>query len=203
MQFIFLFICYLLGSIPTGVWYSKMKHQIDVRELGSGNSGATNIGRNFGFKAAVFVSVIDVLKGLVAMLLAHYFYPHTDWVIMGAGIAAILGHAYPIFANFRGGKVVATSFAVLAGYNFFIGLSFVLVLFILIYLTSTISLAALTSFSLAALYVLFTQPLIFGLGFVAIAAFMIYRHRTNVVRLMKGDESRINFGLRKPKNNSK
>lgn len=203
MQFIFLFICYLLGSIPTGVWYSKMKHQIDVRELGSGNSGATNIGRNFGFKAAVFVSVIDVLKGLVAMLLAHYFYPHTDWVIMGAGIAAILGHAYPIFANFRGGKVVATSFAVLAGYNFFIGLSFVLVLFILIYLTSTISLAALTSFSLAALYVLFTQPLIFGLGFVAIAAFMIYRHRTNVIRLMKGDESRINFGLRKPKNNSK
>lgn len=203
MQFIFLCICYLLGSIPTGVWYSKMKHQIDVRELGSGNSGATNIGRNFGFKAAVFVSVIDVLKGLVAMLLAHYFYPHTDWVIMGAGIAAILGHAYPIFANFRGGKVVATSFAVLAGYNFFIGLSFVLVLFILIYLTSTISLAALTSFSLAALYVLFTQPLIFGLGFVAIAAFMIYRHRTNVVRLMKGDESRINFGLRKPTNNSK
>lgn len=203
MQFIFLFICYLLGSIPTGVWYSKMKHQIDVRELGSGNSGATNIGRNFGFKAAVFVSVIDVLKGLVAMLLAHYFYPHTNWVIMGAGIAAILGHAYPIFANFRGGKVVATSFAVLAGYNFFIGLSFVLVLFILIYLTSTISLAALSSFSLAALYVLFTQPLIFGLGFVAIAAFMIYRHRTNVVRLMKGEESRINFGLRKPKNNSK
>ena len=203
MQFIFLFICYLLGSIPTGVWYSKMKHQIDVRELGSGNSGATNIGRNFGFKAAVFVSVIDVLKGLVAMLLAHYFYPHTNWVIMGAGIAAILGHAYPIFANFRGGKVVATSFAVLAGYNFFIGLSFVLVLFILIYLTSTISLAALTSFSLATLYVLFTQPLIFGLGFVAIAAFMIYRHRSNVVRLMKGDESRINFGLRKPKNNSK
>ncbi|MGY3814294.1 glycerol-3-phosphate 1-O-acyltransferase PlsY [Globicatella sulfidifaciens] len=203
MQFIFLFICYLLGSIPTGVWYSKMKHQIDVRELGSGNSGATNIGRNFGFKAAVFVSVIDVLKGLVAMLLAHYFYPHTDWVIMGAGIAAILGHAYPIFANFRGGKVVATSFAVLAGYNFFIGLSFVLVLFILIYLTSTISLAAITSYSLAALYVLFTQPLIFGLGFVAIAAFMIYRHRTNVVRLMKGEESRINFGLRKPTNNSK
>lgn len=203
MQFIFLFICYLLGSIPTGVWYSKMKHQIDVRELGSGNSGATNIGRNFGFKAAVFVSVIDVLKGLVAMLLAHYFYPHTNWVIMGAGIAAILGHAYPIFANFRGGKVVATSFAVLAGYNFFIGLSFVLVLFILIYLTSTISLAALTSFSLATLYVLFTQPLIFGLGFVAIAAFMIYRHRTNVVRLMKGEESRINFGLRKPTNNSK
>ncbi|NLJ18195.1 glycerol-3-phosphate 1-O-acyltransferase PlsY [Globicatella sulfidifaciens] len=203
MQFIFLFICYLLGSIPTGVWYSKMKHQIDVRELGSGNSGATNIGRNFGFKAAVFVSVIDVLKGLVAMLLAHYFYPHTNWVIMGAGIAAILGHAYPIFANFRGGKVVATSFAVLAGYNFFIGLSFVLVLFILIYLTSTISLAALTSFSLATLYVLFTQPLIFGLGFVAIAAFMIYRHRTNVVRLMRGEESRINFGLRKPTNNSK
>ena len=200
MQFIFLFICYLLGSIPTGVWYSKIKHQIDVRELGSGNSGATNIGRNFGFKAAIFVSVIDVLKGLVAMILAHYFYPNTDWVIMGAGIAAILGHAYPIFANFRGGKVVATSFAVLAGYNFFIGLSFVLLLFLLIYLTSTISLAALTSFSLAALYVLFTQPLIFGLGFIAIAAFMIYRHRTNVVRLLKGEESRINFGLRKPTN---
>lgn len=202
MQFIFLFICYLLGSIPTGVWYSKIKHQIDVRELGSGNSGATNIGRNFGFKAAIFVSVIDVLKGLVAMILAHYFYPNTDWVIMGAGIAAILGHAYPIFANFRGGKVVATSFAVLAGYNFFIGLSFVLLLFLLIYLTSTISLAALTSFSLAALYVLITQPLIFGLGFIAIAAFMIYRHRTNVVRLMKGEESRINFGLRKPTNNN-
>lgn len=198
MQFIFLFICYLLGSIPTGVWYSKMKHQIDVRELGSGNSGATNIGRNFGFKAAVFVTVIDVLKGLIAMLLARHFYPNVDWVIMGAGLAAILGHAYPIFAGFRGGKVVATSFAVLAGYNFPIGLAFVALLFLLIYLTSTISLAALTSFSLAALFIIITQPLMFGLGFMAIAAFMIYRHRANVVRLIKGEESRINFGLRKP-----
>lgn len=199
MKLLMIIISYLMGSIPTGVWYSKLIHKVDVRDLGSGNSGATNIGRNFGRKAAIFVTVVDVLKGFIAVLIAKALFPTIDWVIMASAIAAILGHAYPIFAKFRGGKVVATSFAVLAGFQFWIGLFFVSILFLMIYITSTISLSALTTFWLAALYILFNYPTIYGLGFLSIALFMTYRHRANVTRLLKGQESRIKFGLRKPK----
>lgn len=198
MQYLYLVIAYLLGSIPTGVWYSNLKHKVDVRQLGSGNSGATNIGRNFGFKAAVAVTTVDVLKGLIAIAFAKHLFPGQELLIMGAGIAAVLGHAYPIFAHFKGGKVVATSFGVLAGFSLPIGLCATALLFILIYLSSMISFSAMTSYSMGALYVFFSQSPIYGSGFCIIALFMIYRHRENLVRLFKGEERKISWGLNNP-----
>lgn len=199
MNYLFLLVAYLLGSIPTGVWYSHWKHKVDVRDLGSGNSGATNVGRNFGIKAAIGVTLVDILKGALAVVLASLLFPGQDFIIMGAALAAVIGHAYPVLAHFKGGKVVATSFGVLAGYNVGIAFVFALLLFLFIYLTSIISLSAMASYTSAALYVLLSQPLVYGLGFALIALFMIYRHRQNVDRLIKGTESRISWGLRNPK----
>lgn len=203
-QIIWILIAYIAGSTPTGVVYSKIFHKIDVRNLGSGNSGATNIGRNFGFRAAVIVSVIDILKGWIPILIVRHMYPQEALIIMLVGIATVVGHAYPVFAEFRGGKIVATSFGVLVGFNFGIGLVTALILFALIYITSTISLSAMTSYSLGSLYILFTyDERIYGLGFVFITLFMMYRHRSNILRLLNKSESRINWGLRNPKKDSK
>ncbi|MBF6625567.1 glycerol-3-phosphate 1-O-acyltransferase PlsY [Tuanshanicoccus lijuaniae] len=199
MHFLYLILAYLVGSIPTGVWYSRFKHHIDVRELGSGNSGATNVGRNFGFKAALFVTLVDIFKGMLVVMLAKHLFPNEPYLIMGTAIAAVLGHAYPIYANFKGGKVVATSFGVAAGFSLPIAFFGALFLFLLIYLTSTISLSAMSSFTATALYIYFTQDDIYGYGFLLIAVFLMYRHRPNVHRLLQGTESRISFGLRNPK----
>ncbi|UUX34433.1 glycerol-3-phosphate 1-O-acyltransferase PlsY [Fundicoccus culcitae] len=198
-QLLWIAIGYLSGSIPTGVLYSKIFHKVDVRQLGSGNSGATNIGRNFGFKAAVIVSVIDILKGWIPILMVRQIFPNEHLLIMLVGIASVLGHAYPIFAGFKGGKIVSTSFGVLVGFNFWIGLMTALVLFAFIYLTSTISLSALSSYTLGALYILVTNDqIVYGIGFLLITLFMYYRHRANIQRILNGTESRISWGLHNP-----
>lgn len=200
MPILFIFLAYLAGSIPSGVWYSKYVHKIDVRELGSGNSGGTNIGRNFGAVAAIVVIAVDVLKGWLPILLAKNFFPTLDWAIMLTGIASIIGHAYPLWANFRGGKVVATSVGVLLGFWFNIALVQVALLALLVFLTSMVSLSAILSYSIIALYILFSTPSnIYGIGFIFIALFMMYRHRANIQRILKGEERRINFGLYKIK----
>lgn len=196
MPILFIFLAYLAGSIPSGVWYSKYVHKIDVREFGSGNSGGTNIGRNFGAVAAIVVIAVDVLKGWLPILLAKHLFPTLDWAVMLTGIASIIGHAYPLWANFRGGKVVATSIGVLLGFWFNIALVQVALLALLVFLTSMVSLSAILSYSIIAIYILFAAPSnIYGIGFIFIALFMMYRHRANIQRILKGEERRINFGL--------
>jgi len=194
-------LAYLAGSIPSGVWYSKLVHKIDVRELGSGNSGGTNVGRNFGGIAAILVIAVDVLKGWIPILVAKHLFPTIDWAIMLTGIASVLGHAYPLWASFRGGKVVATSIGVMLGFWFPVALIQVALLAALVFVTSMVSLSAMLSYTLIALYLFFALPSkIYGVGFLLIAIFMMYRHRSNIERLLKGEERRLNFGLNKPKN---
>lgn len=194
-------LAYLAGSIPTGVWYSKLVHKIDVRELGSGNSGGTNVGRNFGGIAAILVIAVDVLKGWIPILIAKHLFPTIDWAIMLTGIASVLGHAYPLWASFRGGKVVATSIGVMLGFWFPVALIQVALLAGLVFVTSMVSLSAMLSYTIIAIYLFFALPSkIYGVGFLLIALFMMYRHRSNIERLLKGEERRLNFGLNKPKN---
>lgn len=197
---VWVIVSYAVGSFPTGVLYSRLLHDIDVRSLGSGNSGATNVGRNFGFKAAVLVTAVDVLKGFIPVLLSKLWFPDMPLGIMATCLACVIGHAYPMWASFRGGKIVATSIGVLLAFNFLIGLCMVVLLGLLITLTSTVSLSAMTSYSITAIYIALTNPEpAYKVGFILMALFLIYRHRTNVQRLLKAEESRINFGLRKPK----
>ena len=167
-----------------------------MRQTGSGNSGATNIGRTYGFQSAVLVAMIDVLKGWIPVLLAKWLFTDNAWVISAVALAALIGHAYPIWANFKGGKIVATSIGVLLGFHFWIALVMVISFFTLLYLTSTVSFSAMVSYSLTACYLFLTQPnKIYGVTFILIALFMIYRHRQNIERLLRHEEKTISFGL--------
>ncbi|MCR8968841.1 glycerol-3-phosphate 1-O-acyltransferase PlsY [Facklamia sp. 7083-14-GEN3] len=196
LSILMIVIGYLAGSVPSGVWYSKYIHKIDVRTLGSGNSGGTNVGRNFGPIAAVIVIIVDVLKGYLPVLMAQQFLESdNDVAIMLTAIAAVLGHAYPIFSQFRGGKIVATSVGVLLAHNFYIALTMVALLLTILLITSTVSIAAITSFLLVVIWIILREPLIYSWGFAFIAIFMIYRHRENIQRLLKGEERRVTFGL--------
>lgn len=197
---LYVYISYLIGSFPTGVLYSRMQHNIDVRTLGSGGSGGTNIGRNFGFRAAVIVTVVDILKGFIPVLLAKLWFPNMPIVIMATALACVIGHAYPIWASFKGGKIVATSIGVMLAFNFWIAIVMLISLGLLILFTSTVSLSAMISMSLASLYIAFAYPeLEYKIGFILMALFLLYRHRANIQRLMNGTENRINFGFNKPK----
>lgn len=196
LAIIYIFLSYIAGSFPTGILYSKYIHHVDVRTLGSGNSGATNVGRNFGFKAAVVVSVIDALKGFIPVLLAKHLFADQHLVIMLVGIACVIGHSYPIFAGFRGGKIMATSVGIIFAYQFGLGLLTVALFGLILFLSSTVSLASITSYSLMALFVALTNPhWEYKIGFILMALFLIYRHRENVQRLLKKNENRINWGL--------
>ena len=199
MAFIYILIGYLSGSIPTGVWYSKAQHNIDVRQLGSHNSGTTNVGRNFGAKAAITVAAVDVLKGWIPVLIARLLLSPNNPIVVAVAIATVIGHAYPLFAEFRGGKAVATSIGALVGFHFFYGLTSAILLLICLFLTSTVSLSAMLSYTLTCLIMLLvSNNKMAGIGFLLIALFMIYRHRDNIKRLINKTERRINFGLNPP-----
>ncbi|HER6475090.1 TPA: glycerol-3-phosphate 1-O-acyltransferase PlsY [Streptococcus pyogenes] len=200
---IFILIAYLLGSIPTGLWIGQRFYHINLREHGSGNTGTTNTFRILGIKAGLTTLAIDILKGTVATILPVLFGLTTVSPIV-IGFFAVLGHTFPIFAKFKGGKAVATSAGVLLGfaplYLFFLASIFVLVL----YLFSMISLASVVSAIVGVLSVL-TFPAIhfllpnydYFLTFIVIllAFIIIIRHKDNISRIKHHTENLIPWGL--------
>lgn len=204
LTIILLAICgYLLGSIPSGVWIGKLFFKKDIRQFGSGNSGTTNTFRVLGKKAGVTVLVMDILKGTIATLLPQLF--HVPINPLWFGLAAILGHTFPIFAGFKGGKAVATSAGMLLGYQplFFVYSASIFV--ITLFITSMVSLASMISATLITLSTVllpfFRQPIFpkFDLFLTSIALvvtlFIFYRHKDNIKRIKEGTENRVPFGL--------
>ena len=201
-----LLIAYLLGSIPTSVWIGKMFYKKDVRDEGSGNAGATNTIRVLGVKAGIPVIIVDILKGYLAVWLMQYFIPEnwtgetSIYLEIIAGLCAVFGHAWPIFAGFRGGKGVATLFgAGLALYGWAVVVP-LLVFVVTIALTRIVSLGSLLaglSFPFVVFYIFqIAHPGLVGLAIFA-ALFIIWTHRKNVGRLVRGEENR--FAFRKEK----
>ena len=134
---------YLLGSIPSAVWYSKIFHGIDIRQHGSGNAGATNSLRIFGKKAGIIVLIFDLLKGFLAVYLTQYILKSDNELIpLLMGILAVLGHIYPIFAQFRGGKGVATAIGVVVAVLPMAALGCIAVFLLTVYLTKYVSLGS-------------------------------------------------------------
>ncbi len=125
-EVLLILLAYFIGSIPTSVWVSRYLYGIDIREYGSGNAGATNTYRVLGARMGTFVMVIDILKGVIAtsLYLLIPYYMHDEWdrtnFMVGLGLAAVLGHIFPIWADFRGGKGVATLFVLLLRFLFFL-----------------------------------------------------------------------------------
>lgn len=197
-------LAYLLGSVPSAVWVGKAFYGIDVRTQGSGNAGATNTIRVLGAKAGVPVLLMDVLKGWLAVFLVSYFLPESFTEItetfyrIGAAAAVVLGHVFPLFAGFRGGKGIATLLGVgIALYP--LAVLVVVGIFIVVLLISGyVSLASITgsiSFPLIVIF-LFNPgliPLILLAIFVGI--FVPLTHRKNIARLLNGTESK--FSLKK------
>lgn len=198
-------IAYLLGSISFSVIISKKMAGFDVREKGSGNAGTTNVLRTVGKKASIITLVCDVLKGVVAILVAYVVgLIMKDGIdkallIQLAGIAVILGHTFPIFFGFKGGKGIATALGVLMITNWNIGLIclvFALVLMILTRMVSLGSIAAAILFPVLITFMPHTAYLVDGnyiIYSILLAILVVFNHRANVKRLLNGTENKIDF----------
>jgi glycerol-3-phosphate acyltransferase PlsY len=184
---------YLLGSVSTAVIVSRFSGLPDPRNAGSKNPGATNVLRLGGKKAAVMTLLGDAGKGLLPIMVARYFEVNND-ILAAVGLAAFLGHIYPIFFRFKGGKGVATALGVLLGFSWAVGLAVFLTWILTALITRYSSLSALVGASLAPVYVWFIGGYgggpVFGAA-CAMTLLLISRHRGNIERLLSGTESKI------------
>ena len=195
-----LVLSYLLGSVATAVWVGKTFHNVDVREHGSGNAGATNVIRVLGWKTGIPVLLIDVFKGWLAAMLPLYMNlaePGTTLLTnlqIFAGLSAIFGNIFPVFAGFRGGKGVATVFGVLLALNPLLTIScfgvFVCVLLISGYVSLS-SMSAGVAFPILLLLFFSTPSVLFRIFSILVAIALIITHRKNISRLLKGEESKL------------
>lgn len=192
-------ICaYLLGSIPSALWVGKLFFKTDIREHGSGNLGGTNTFRVLGKKAGMVVTLMDILKGTAATLLI--LLPVFEDVTIHAlilGAIAVVGHMFPLFAGFRGGKAVATSAGVVLGYNWILFLILLVVFFLALKLWKMVSLASIMIAIGAFLYGVFTliteQDVIFFIMITVLATFIVYRHKDNMKRIKAGTEPKVKW----------
>jgi acyl phosphate:glycerol-3-phosphate acyltransferase len=196
---------YLLGSIPTGYIVGRYTQGIDIREHGSGSTGATNVLRTLGKPAAIFVLAIDLLKGSLALILVNLVYAYFpaqlpggwhSWLITGAALGAIIGHSKSIWLNFTGGKSVATTLGVLLVMNPVVALGTLASFGIILGISRIVSLSSIGgAIAVNILMLTLHQPVAF-LVFAAIAGlYVILRHKTNIQRLMAGNEPKIGQAL--------
>lgn len=192
---VFILIAYLLGSVPFAVIVSRTMGLADPRSYGSGNPGATNVLRSGNKKAAVLTLLGDALKGWLAVWLAQRFagtWGVGDLGLAGVALAVFVGHLYPIFLRFAGGKGVATAAGVLIAIDPILGLAVLATWLIIAFFFRYSSLAALVAAIFAPLYYVF----MFGFGpyapaVIVMAILLVYRHRGNIAKLIAGKESRI------------
>ena len=189
---LYLAASYLLGSVPFGLILGKFMGSVDVRTVGSGNIGATNVLRAAGKKAAVLTLLADGLKGYVTAALAGHLFTG-EWVPVLAAIAAVVGHNYPVYLSFRGGKGVATSFGAVLAVSPWTGAACLLAWLAAALFWRYSSLAALVAFALNPLitFALFSEDRPRGVLSVALFAMIYYRHRENIRRLLAGTEPKI------------
>ena len=194
MNILIIFISYFLGSLPTGYLFGKFLKNIDLRLIGSGSTGATNVLRNVGKFPAFLVFIIDVSKGLIAVKIAQNYTDQNIFVVL-AGISAISGHIWPIWLKGKGGKAVATGLGMFIALSWKVGFAS-LGIFIIVLLKSRI--VSLSSIS-AAIFLPLLMFLDMGINNIPylsisfiVSILVIWKHRTNLKRLLNGEESRIN-----------
>jgi glycerol-3-phosphate acyltransferase PlsY len=201
-EVLLILLAYLIGSVPTAVWISRSFFSIDIREYGSGNAGATNTYRVLGSKWGTLVMIIDILKGLAATSL-YIFLPYylghqselerTNFMV-GLGLAAVLGHIFPIWADFRGGKGVATLFGMVLAIQPVVAVCCVGVFLLVLYLTRFISLSSILASIAFAVFILFIfneKETLYRAFAIAVAMLVILTHQKNITRLLKGNESKV------------
>jgi glycerol-3-phosphate acyltransferase PlsY len=199
--FLLIVFAYLVGSIPSAVWLGKRFYKIDVREFGSGNAGATNTFRVLGKKAGIVVLVCDILKGSLSVLLAFlssYNVNSNQFVNLqlALGIAAVVGHVFPVFAGFRGGKGVATILGIvicLTPITSALGLIVFLTVLILTRYVSLSSIMAGISYPILLKFILKNDNQTLFIFSIFVAILLVITHKKNISRLLKKQESRVNL----------
>lgn len=195
INIILLLIGYLIGSIPFALVIGKLFYNTDVRNFGSKNLGATNAGRVLGKKAGLAVTILDALKGLIVIIIATILKNsglNIDPIICALGV--LIGHCYPIFANFKGGKAVATSFGIILGINVYLFLIGLACFLLNLKIHKMVSLSSMISLSIIAIISpLFVDNLTTNIILVLIALFVIYKHKANIIRIKNKTESKVKW----------
>ena len=199
-ELLLIILAYLIGSIPTSVWVSQYFFGIDIREYGSGNAGATNVYRVLGPKWGTTVMIIDMLKGILAvklaLLLPQYAGHDTRFLNLQIvlGLGAVIGHVFPIWADFRGGKGVATLFGLVLGISPLTALCCSGVFLLVLYLTRFVSLSSIfasVAFPVFILVIFNVDNEIYRVFAIAVALMVVLTHQKNIGRLLRGSESKV------------
>jgi acyl phosphate:glycerol-3-phosphate acyltransferase len=203
LEIILVILAYLIGSVSTALFVSKVFYGIDIREHGSGNAGATNTFRVLGQKAGIAVMVVDILKGALAtkLILLHQGYSsgneiaYTNFMVI-LGIAAVVGHIFPIWANFKGGKGIATLFGMIISIQPIVAMCLVFVFVLMLVVTQYVSLSSISA-SIAfpiLIFFIFREPeIMYRLFAVATAVMVVLTHHKNINRLVNGNESKMSL----------
>lgn len=189
---IIIILAYLLGSIPSGLIVGKVGYGIDIREHGSGNLGGTNTFRTLGVKAGMIVTIADILKGTLAASLPYLFGVEGVHPLL-IGLFAVIGHTYPLFANFKGGKAVATSGGILLFFTPILFVTMLAVFFLLLYITKYVSLSSMLTGIYAIIFSVFNgDPILISVVSI-LTLFVIYRHRANIKRIKDKTEPKVKW----------
>lgn len=200
---IYLLLSYLIGSIPFALVIGKVFYHTDVRQFGSGNLGGTNAGRVLGKKAGVAVIACDLLKVVLAIAIVSIFDKEAS---IWAGLAAAIGHCYPVFANFKGGKAVATMFGILLSTSIFTFQDLmyfiipVICFFIMLFATKMVSISSIIAALISSIYISFYQVqsnISIVIASWLLTILVIYRHRSNLVKIKNGTENKVKWLDRK------
>ena len=199
-ELLLIIIAYLIGSIPTALIISTKFFGVDIRDYGSGNMGATNTFRVLGAKFGTVVMIFDILKGMLAVGLFYFlpFYIHNEWdrtnLMVGLGLAAVMGHIFPIFAQYKGGKGVATLFGMILAVQPVIALSCVGVFLLVLFLTRYVSLSSIIAgiaLPVCVLWIWNDDVVVYRIFAVLVACLIILTHQKNIIKILRGNESRI------------
>lgn len=196
--YLILLSAYLLGSIPSALWIGQLFYKTDIRQHGSGNLGATNTFRVLGKTAGLVVTIADILKGTAATSLAFLpFFAATSVHPLILGLLAVIGHMFPVFARFKGGKAVATSGGVVLGYNWPFFLVVFITFFIALKLSKMVSLSSMivaaVGFTYSVIHYFLTGDIYLLIMISLFAAFIFYRHRENITRIKAGTEPKVKW----------
>lgn len=199
-ELLLIVLAYLIGSVPTAVWISKSFFGIDIRDYGSGNAGASNTFRVIGSKWGTVVMIVDILKGVAAtslyILLPNYLTDelHRTNLMIGLGLAAVIGHIFPVWASFKGGKGVATLLGMAVAIQPVVAICCVGVFLLVLYLTRFVSLSSIlagVSFMIFILFIFNEKETLYRIFAVMVALMVVLTHQKNIGRILKGTESKV------------
>ena len=199
-EILLIIVAYLIGSIPTALIISKKFFDIDIREYGSGNMGATNTFRVLGSRYGTIVMILDMMKGMAAVMLYNFlpYYFHNELertnFMIGLGLSAVIGHIFPVFAGFRGGKGVATLFGMILAVQPIVAVSCVGVFILVLYLTRYVSLSSILAalcLPICVLWIWNEHEVMYRVFAILVAALVVFTHQKNIGRILRGVESRI------------